>query len=229
VIGYAEWVALAAIGMALALQINISFAAAMLWLWVMGIFYNVRPMRTKDVVYVDVLTEAINNPVRLLLGWFAVIDGMVPPLSLLISYWMLGAFFMAIKRYAEYRHIGDAAVAAAYRRSFAYYTEDRLLVSVLFYATGCALFAGIFIVRYHLELILFTPLAAGLFAQYLKLGLIANSPTQHPERLYTHRGFVVYLVVCFCAFIVLMFIEIPVLYEWFNVQPSRTTPLWRLG
>ena len=85
----------------------------------------------------------------------------VPPVSLLIAYWMAGAFFMATKRYAEFRHIADPKIAAAYRRSFAYYTEDRLLVSVVFYATACALFSGIFIVRYHLELILLTPLAAG--------------------------------------------------------------------
>ena len=97
-------------------------------------------------------------------------------MSLAISYWMVGAFFMAMKRYAEYRHIGDPEVAAAYRASFAYYTEERLLISLFFYATTCALFAGIFIVRYHLELILFAPLAAGLFAYYMKLGLAARQP-----------------------------------------------------
>ncbi len=97
-------------------------------------------------------------------------------MSLVIAYWMVGAFFMAMKRYAEYRHIGDPRVAAAYRRSFAFYTEERLLVSLFFYATTCALFAGIFIVRYHLELILFTPLGAGLFAYYLHIGTAAEQP-----------------------------------------------------
>lgn len=226
--GFAEWIALGVVGLALASQINVSFAVAASWLWVMGFLYNVPPIRTKEWPYLDVLSEAVNNPIRLLLGWFALLDRTVPPVSLLISYWMIGAFFMAMKRYAELRHIGDAQVAAAYRRSFAYYTEERLLVSILFYATTCALFAGIFIVRYHLELILFAPLAGGVFAHYLKLGLLHDSPTQHPERLYKHRGFVVYLVVCFCVFVALMFIEIPVLYEWFNVDPSTTPPLWRL-
>src|SRR5438270_4288919 len=129
----------------------------------MGIAYNVPPLRTKEWPYVDVLSESVNNPIRLLLGWFALITGRFPPLSLTIAYWMIGAFFMAMKRLAEYRHIGDPRVAAAYRRSFAYYTEERLLVSLFFYSTTCALFAGIFIVRYHLELILFAPLGAGLF------------------------------------------------------------------
>lgn len=226
-LGYIEWFMLAVVGLMLAASINPLFAASALWLLVMGVLYNVPPIRTKEFPYIDVLSEAVNNPIRLLLGWFALIGDIVPPVSLLISYWMAGAFFMAMKRYAEYRHIGDPRVAAAYRGSFAYYTEERLLVSILFYATACALFGGIFIVRYHLELILATPLAAGLFAQYLKLGLLADSPTQHPERLYQHRGFVAYLVVCLCMFIALMFVHIPALYEWFNVEPSTAPALWR--
>jgi decaprenyl-phosphate phosphoribosyltransferase len=228
-IGYAEWIALGVLGVLLALQINRYFAASALALWIMGLLYNVPPARTKEWPYVDVLSESVNNPIRLLLGWFALLDTQVPPISLTLSYWMIGAFFMATKRFAELRHIGDAAVAAAYRHSFAYYTESRLLVSMLFYATACALFAGIFIVRYHLELILFVPFAAGLFAYYLNLGLQPNSAAQQPERLYRNRGFVLYLMVCFGVFVLLMFTEIPVLYNWFNVQPSAASPLWRLG
>ena len=187
----------------------LGFFLSALWLWVMGMLYNVPPLRTKEWPYVDVLSESVNNPIRLLLGWFALIADRVPPLSLALSYWMIGAFFMAMKRYAEYRHIGDPAVAAAYRRSFRYYNEERLLVTILFYATTCALFAGIFIVRYHLELILFAPFAAGLFAFYLHLGMKPDSPVQNPEKLYRERGFVAYLVVCFVVFVVLMFTSIP--------------------
>jgi decaprenyl-phosphate phosphoribosyltransferase len=228
-IAYAEWLLLAVIGLALALSLNVYFFAAALWLWVMGIAYNVPPLRTKEWPYLDVLSESVNNPIRLMLGWFALVTAHFPPVSLAISYWMVGAFFMAMKRYAEYRQIGDARVAAAYRRSFEYYTEERLLISLFFYATACALFAGIFIVRYHAELILFAPLAAGLFAYYMKLGLQRDSPVQNPERLYRQRGFVAYLVVCFFAFVVLMFTSIPKMYDVFNIEPSDMTPLWTLG
>jgi 4-hydroxybenzoate polyprenyltransferase len=227
-LAYAEWLGLAAAGVALAALVSTPVLACAVWLWVMGILYNVPPIRTKEWPYLDVLSESVNNPIRLLLGWFSIIALTVPPVSLLLSYWMIGAFFMAVKRYAELRHIGDRQVAAAYRRSFAAYTESSLLVSILFYATACALFAGIFIVRYHLELILFVPLAAGLFAHYLKLGLLPDSPAQHPERLYRHRGFVVYLVACFAVFVALMFVEMPALYQWFNVEPSTTPALWRI-
>ena len=62
----------------------------------MGTFYNMPPIRTKELPYIDVLTESINNPIRLLLGWFALVDNRIPPASLLIAYWALGAFFMAL-------------------------------------------------------------------------------------------------------------------------------------
>jgi 4-hydroxybenzoate polyprenyltransferase len=228
-VAYAEWLLLAVLGLGLALSLNVYFFGSALWLWVMGVLYNVPPIRTKEWPYVDVLSESVNNPIRLMLGWFALIVDQVPPISLVISYWMIGAFFMAMKRYAEYRHINNPAVAAAYRRSFAYYTEERLLISLVFYATACALFAGIFIVRYHIELILFTPLAAGLFAYYMKIGLQRNSPVQNPEKLYRERGFLAYLVVCLGVFLLLMFTSIPSMYDLFNVRPSGTSPLWTLG
>ena len=228
-LAYAEWLALAAAGFLLALSINFYFFLSALSLWVMGIAYNVPPLRTKEWPYLDVLSESVNNPIRLLLGWFALVSTIFPPVSLLIAYWMVGAFFMAMKRYAEYRHIGDRRVAAAYRRSFEYYTDERLLVSIMFYATACALFAGIFIVRYHLELILFAPLAAGVFAYYMKLGMLPDSPVQNPEKLYRQRGFFGYMVFCAIVFVALMFVSIPPLYELFNVEPVLMDPLWTLG
>ena len=211
-IGYAEWLIVGAAGFALALAVNRYFAASALALWLLGISYNVPPIRTKEWPYLDVLSESANNAVRLLLGWFPLIQDRVPPLSLVIAYWMVGAFFMATKRYAELRHIGDRRVAAAYRRSFEYYTEERLLVSMVFYATCCALFAGIFIVRYHLELILFAPVAAGMFAYYLHIGMLPNSPVQNPEKLYRQKGFFAYMMFAAVMFVVLMLMSIPALY-----------------
>ena len=216
-------------GFGLALSLNVYFFASALFLWIMGVLYNVPPFRTKEWPYVDVLSESVNNPIRLLLGWFALITAHVPPLSLAIAYWMLGAFFMGMKRFAEFRHIADPRVAAAYRGSFAWYTEERLLVSLLFYATTCTLFGGIFIVRYHLELLLFAPVGAGVFAYYLHIGLKPNSPVQHPEKLYRERGFFVYMVAATLLFVLLMFTSIPSLYELFNVAPARMEPLWTLG
>jgi 4-hydroxybenzoate polyprenyltransferase len=195
----------------------------------MGIVYNVRPLRTKELPYLDVLSESVNNAIRLLLGWFALIQSEFPPVSLIVAYWMAGAFFMAIKRFAEYRQLGDRKIARRYRRSFAYYTEDRLLVSLFFYAIMGALFTGVFIVRYRLELILILPLVAGFFAYYLRLGLQEDSPVQSPEKLHRETGFVAFSVASGIVFVLLMFTHIPFLYELFNVELAKTPPLWTLG
>jgi decaprenyl-phosphate phosphoribosyltransferase len=222
----AEWLALAVLGIGLGLLVNRLFAATALSLWVMGVVYNVKPIRSKELPYLDVLSESINNPIRLLLGWLPLIQDRVPPLSLVFSYWMVGAFFMALKRFAEYRTIADRATAVRYRRSFKHYNEERLLVSVFFYAITAALFAGVFIVRYHLELILGIPVGAGFLAWYLKLGLQPDSPVQNPERLYRERGFLFYAISCLAIFVLLMFVSIPALYEAFNVELVKTAPLW---
>jgi decaprenyl-phosphate phosphoribosyltransferase len=227
-VGYTEWIALGVAGLVVAWSINEYFFGSAVLLWLLGITYNVPPIRTKEWAYLDVISESANNGVRLMLGWFPLITDRFPPVSLILSYWMIGAFFMAAKRLAEYRHIGNPAVAAAYRRSFAYYNEERLIVSLVFYATCCALFAGIFIVRYHLELILFTPVAAGVLAYYLKIGLQADSPVQNPEKLYKERGFLAVMLCSVALFIALMFTSMPVLYDWFNVDASAMSPLWTL-
>ncbi|MGE3539946.1 MAG: UbiA prenyltransferase family protein [Candidatus Tectimicrobiota bacterium] len=224
-----EWLLLGVSGAAIAWLINTKFLVVAGALWGMGVAYNVPPVRTKEIPYLDVLSESVNNPIRLLLGWFALIADRIPPVSLILAYWMVGAFFMATKRFAEYRHINNREIAAQYRKSFRYYTEERLLVSMLFYVAMCALMTGIFIVRYHVELIIFVPFAAGFFAYYLKLGLQPDSPVQNPEKLFRERGFLGYMLLTTAVFILLMFTRIPWLYSLFNIEPSQIHPLWILG
>ena len=97
-LGYAQWLLMTVIGLAIAWPVGLSFTLTMAWLWVMGCIYNLPPVRSKDVPYVDVLSEAINNPIRMLAGWFIVEPHAVAPASLLLSYWMVGCYFMAMKR-----------------------------------------------------------------------------------------------------------------------------------
>jgi 4-hydroxybenzoate polyprenyltransferase len=226
VFAYAEWIVIGALGAALGLLINVNFVVVLMALWFMGLVYNVPPLRLKDWPYLDVLTESVNNPIRLLLGWFVVSPRIMPPISLLVSYWMVGAFFMASKRFAEYRMIGNAQVAGDYRRSFRYYDADRLLISMFFYATTSAMMLGVFIIRYKLELLLAVPLFAGVFSYYLYVTLKDNSPVQNPERLYREHGLVAYLAFCVIVFIALMYVSVPALYDLFNVTPSQVQALW---
>ena len=168
----------------------------------------------------------LNNPIRLFLGWFALVPDKIPPLSLTLAYWLAGAFFMGAKRFAEYRMIGDARIAGAYRRSFRHYNENRLLISLFAYASGCAFFTAIFVVRYHLELILAAPLVAGFFACYMRVALKPNSPVQNPEKLYREKALMLYAAVTSIAFVLLLFTNITVLYRLFNVTPAQIVPLW---
>ena len=215
---YSQWTLLSIIGIGLALSLNKQFALYALALLVMGLVYNVKPIRSKDRVHLDTLSESINNPLRFMLGWSAVDTQLLPPASILIIYWMGGAYLMAIKRYAEYRHIGDAEQAALYRRSFKFYSEESLLLAAFFYALTAAFFTGVFLIKYRVEYILAIPLLALLFVWYLWIGMRADSVTQNPERLYKERGFLVYLSFCFLVFLVLTFVDVPVLNTLLSVQ-----------
>lgn len=226
----AEWLVLAFAGFALAFTVNRAVGASAVALWVMGILYNVPPIRLKDWAYLDVLSESANNPIRLALGWFALMPDRLPPFSLVLAYWMAGAFLMAVKRLSEYRELSThgPSVAGTYRRSFEAYSEQKLLVSSMFYATLGAQFGGMFIFRYRLELVVLAPLIAGLFAWYMQIAYKPESATQHPERLYRERALSGYLMVCLLLFALLMFVRIPWLYEWFTVEPAVVAPFWEI-
>jgi 4-hydroxybenzoate polyprenyltransferase len=206
-----QYVLLAVVGGLLAWSINSAFLVTSLWLLVMGIIYNVQPLRTKDRQYLDVLSESVNNPIRFLLGWFAVTGAIIPPGSVLLAYWMGGAFLMGTKRYSEYRRIANPLQAGLYRRSFQRYTESSLLLSSFFYALCSAFLIGVFLIKYKIELLLSFPFFAVLFTWYLGIGLKADSAAQAPEKLYRERAFMLFAGATFAVVVVLFFIDLPIL------------------
>jgi 4-hydroxybenzoate polyprenyltransferase len=208
-IALAEWLMLAIIGLAMACQINWPFFFAGLSLWIMGIIYNVPPIRSKELPIIDVLSEAVNNPIRFLLGWYAAGLMLFPPSSLLIAYWSLGAFFMAGKRFAEYREIGDRQLAIRYRKSFAWYTDDSLMICMLSYASGFMFFFAVIMTKYHPELILSAPFLMVLMGYTAKLALEPDSILQHPERLLGRPAFLSYGVLCLLLLLALSLVRIP--------------------
>jgi len=217
-LGYVQWLLLMILGIALAWTVSLPFVFTMVALWAMGMVYNVRPVRTKDLPYLDVISEAVNNPLRLLAGWFIVNPVAIPPISLLISYWAVGCYFMAIKRFAEYRDIGDPARAAAYRKSFRHYNEERLIVSIMFYASIAMLFFGAFIVRYRLELVLSFPLIAAVMAAYLSVSFKEGSAAQAPEKLHREPLLLASIICCALLIAVLFFVDVPILHEIFPAE-----------
>jgi 4-hydroxybenzoate polyprenyltransferase len=218
-LAYVEWIALMLVGVALGFVVNRPFGLTMLALWLMGCAYNIKPLRLKDAPYFDVLSESVNNPLRMLAGWYMTGVVAFAPTSLLLSYWMIGCYFMAIKRYSEYRDIGSPDRAAAYRKSFAYYSLDRLLVSIVFYGSAAMLFLGAFIMRYRLELILTFPFLALVMAIYLSLAFKNESAVVNPEKLYKERTLMIVVVLCAIAMCTLLVVDIPALAHIFRPTP----------
>jgi decaprenyl-phosphate phosphoribosyltransferase len=213
-LAWIQWFVVGMVGLALALPLGGRFALTALSLLVMGLIYNVPPVRQKDAVILDVVIESINNPIRLLAGWYiAAPDSVGPPASMIMSYWMVGCYFMALKRFAELRTIGDAEVAARYRRSFARYDEDLLLVTAMGYGSAAMLFFGAFAVRYHVELLLGFPFIAVTMAIYLWLALQPDSPVQTPEQLYRQPVLVGACAICTVVLLVLVAVDLPWLVD----------------
>ena len=204
------------LGVGFSLLVNIPFLVVELILLLMGVVYTVKPLRTKDIVYLDVISESVNNMIRLLLGWFIVSDSLIPPSSILIGYWFAGAFLMATKRFAEYRMIGDPEKAGLYRKSFKYYTEVKLLVSSFFYAMCATFFIGVFMIKYRMQYILGMPLIFGLFCFYLAIAFKPDSAAQKPEKLYKEKSLLIYLLILVVVLIALTFIDIPMPDYWLN-------------
>lgn len=204
-----QWFALILIGLAAAafagrvmLFIACVFAAQ-------GIVYNVRPLRSKDVPYFDVISEAINNPLRMMIGWAMIDPYSIAPSSVLVAYWTGGGFLMTAKRLSEFRDITASHgrdLLARYRASFAGYTEGRLIVACLIYALLSGFFLAIFLIKYRIEYVLALPVFAALFGLYMSLSLQANSVAQKPEHLFREKRLILVVailtvILAFCTFV----------------------------
>lgn len=207
-----EYLVLLLLGFWLALMVNGAFFWTAILLAISGVTYNVLPFRTKDLQYFDVLSESVNNPLRLLMGWAMIDGGSLPPISLILAFWFGGAFLMNSKRLAEYRDIvvtDGIEVLSRYRRSFHGYSEIKLSVANLVYALACAFFMAIFLIKYRIEYVLLFPCIVVLFAVYYALALTPNSVARSPEKLYQARNLIVSVVLTAAVFTVATFVDIP--------------------
>jgi len=123
---FLEWAGLVTTGLVCAFAASkITVLVACIFA-VQGIIYNVPPIRAKDKPYLDVISESVNNPLRLMIGWAMVDPTTLPPGSIILMYWAGGAFLMAAKRLSEFREITAShgrGLLERYRASFAGYSE----------------------------------------------------------------------------------------------------------
>jgi 4-hydroxybenzoate polyprenyltransferase len=209
-----EWLAFVAAGLVCAWVASPTMFVIACLFALQGIAYNVRPMRTKDKPYLDVISESINNPLRLMIGWAAVDPSTLPPSSLMLSYWLGGAFLMGAKRLAEYRDIvasHGSELLVKYRASFGGYSEISLQQACFAYGMLSSFFLAVFLIKYRVEYLLLMPLITILFAYYLGLAMRPDSTAQKPEKLLRERGLVSLVVLLTVLFVVTSFVELPLL------------------
>ena len=65
---YAFYGIVSLLGLAVAWAAGPLFFLVSCLFWASGVVYNVEPMRSKDKPYLDVLSESLNNPIRMMLG-----------------------------------------------------------------------------------------------------------------------------------------------------------------
>ena len=209
-----EYFLLIIIGLTLSFTVNLHFSIIEILLLIMGFLYNVKPFRTKDIPYLDVLSESFNNVIRLLLGWFMINGQFLPPISVMVAYWLCGAYLMNVKRYAEYRMINNKKQAGLYRKSFQFYNEQKLLAISIFYGMAATVTMALFIVRYRLEYIIAIPFIIGLFVYYFMLSFKPDSVVQKPEKLYKEKKLFIYIILICTVLLVLSFVNIPILHKY---------------
>jgi 4-hydroxybenzoate polyprenyltransferase len=212
---FGQYIFLTAAGILLAHTLGPAFSMVATVFAIFGIIYNVRPIRAKDRAFLDVIVESVNNPLRFLFGWFAVIPMVAPPVSILLAYWFGGAFLMAAKRVSEHRAIVEAGGVenlAAYRPSFAVYTQSSLVTSCLVYAQGFAFMMAIFLLKYRIEYLVVIPMLVALFAAYMRLAMTPDSAAARPEELMRQPAMMLGAALTMVLFGVLTFVNLP----WLN-------------
>lgn len=159
-----------------------------------GFVYNVQPIRLKDRAFLDVIAESFNNPIRLWLGWFALVEtSSYPPLSIMLAWWCFGGLLMTGKRYSEFRFIDDKELSGKYRKSFQVYTDRSLIIAMITYANLFCFCAGWAICAYPPlnNLVFVFPLIILAVAMYFRHAMSEIGARLEPEQLLQNKWIVI--------------------------------------
>ncbi len=182
-----------------------SFLISLASLLAAGIVYNVKPIRTKDIPFLDSISESANNPIRFFIGWFALAPGgHIPPLSLLLSWWAFGNFLMVAKRLSEFRFLKEKA--GDYRTSQKKYTKNKLLAGMIVSAAACLAAFLYFAVAFKLRTFyLIAPFLAVFFLLIFRKTLREAEVMEEPEKMLTSPRFALYTLFLLALFILAFF------------------------
>ena len=192
---------------------NNTFLVMLIIFLVSGILYNLKPIRLKDRKYLDVISESLNNPIRLLLG-FTIVSEQVSliPSSIFLTYWFSGAFLMNSKRLAEFNFLKKISIIRNYRPSLAKYKQPGELEAIsFFYALLAISFLTVFIIKYKIEFIIFIFGLIILFFYYFKMSLEKNSIAQTPEKLFKNNKIILLVLLNIILFLICFFYKIEII------------------
>lgn len=170
---------------------NYRFGLILAGLFGAGIIYNVPPIRTKDIPFLDTAIESMNFPIRLSLGWF-LSDHITsaPNVILIVVFWTLGAMLMTGKRVAEVRRLGD--LSKVYRPAFRFFSQTSLLLVITVYALSFFISFTVLSLTEIPSIFRFLPFILLFIAWFLSLSFRTNSLLIQPEQLIRSQGFFLY-------------------------------------
>ncbi|MBP7948781.1 MAG: UbiA family prenyltransferase [Verrucomicrobiales bacterium] len=202
------------------------YTVALLLLLLSGLVYNVPPLRLKDRAFLDVIAESFNNPIRLWLGWYALVPdrgGAWPgvPLTIVLAWWSFGALLMTGKRYAEFRFIGDDQVSGSYRKSFRVYTNQSLVIAMITYANLFCFCAGLAVAtRRELHpLIWVFPMILLAIIAYFRHAMSEIGARLEPEQLLKNPWIITATIATTALSAWLLHTEVPVT-DWLGIFPK---------
>jgi len=168
------------------------FFISLLSLLAAGFIYNLKPIRTKDIPFLDAISESANNPIRFLIGWYAFSPrNIFPPLSLLVCWWSFGNFLMEAKRLSEFRLLQEKA--SDYRLSHKRYSKNSLLLgmvaSAVVFLVSFLCFALTFELRH---LVYLSPLLLFYLYLFIRKTLQEKEIMEEPESLLRNPLIAVY-------------------------------------
>jgi len=186
---------------------SVPFFLSLLGLLAAGFVYNVKPIRTKDIPFLDAISESVNNPLRFLIGWYAFApEYLFPPVSLLLSWWAFGNFLMVAKRLSEFRFLKEKA--GNYRISHKRYTKNMLMLGMTSSAVIGLLAFLYFAHVFRLQTFFFiAPFLVVFFLLIFRKTLREAEVMEEPEKLLARPLFALYTIFLVSLFILSFFMD----------------------
>ena len=182
---------------------NVYFNLTLLFFLLMGIIYNVKPLRLKDRIVLDVVSEGINNPIRFILAYTAIFNDLNLNFNFALSYWFAGIFLMTCKRFSEKKFLNNKNIFL-YRPSLQKYSFNFLFFIIIFSCISSLFFLNIFILQEKLINPYFIFYFLILFIIYYYYSVIKTKYAQTPEKIFFNTTSVLFII-CYIIFFLFLF------------------------